>query len=57
MGNITPTMEIPILNLICHVALESIRNNLKQIVLNKSATSLVNNKTPYKDKGTPQRNF
>ena len=30
------------------VGLESIRNNPKQIVLNKNATSLVKNNTPYK---------
>ena len=29
---------------------------LKQIVLNKTTTSLVKNNTPYKDKGTPQWN-
>ena len=39
------------------VALECIRNKRKQIVLNENATSLVKNKTPYKDVGTPLMRF
>ena len=38
------------------VVLESIHNTLKQIVLNKNATSLIKNNIPYKDKGKLQWN-
>ena len=48
MSNLLPKFKI---------ALEFICNNPKQIVLDKNATYLAKNNTPYKDKGTPQCNY
>ena len=38
------------------VVLDPFATTLKQIVLNKNLTSLVKKSTPYKDKGTRQKN-